>query len=333
MDKFFDNIWALRAIAFILAILLFFYVKAELTDKTETTTSNNHVDIITDVPLEAYYDSDNFIVTGLPETVDVTIEGPMQLVLQTKFKKDFKVFVDLNSLLIGEHRVTIQHENFSDKLKVTINPQVVDVVIEEKVTKEFKVDPEINNQLFADGFVLKSMKAEPSKVTVTGAKSVIENISYVKATVSAEKGINESFTQEANVKVLDNNLNKLDVMINPDKVNVTVEVNEYSKTVPIVLKQTGSPPAGVTINQLETDTKSVEVFGPKSVVDSIKSLEVDFDVSQVERSGNYDVNLKVPKGATKLGTEKITVRANVTKTNQTESSVDETTNEEQNSHE
>lgn len=334
MDKFFDNIWVLRATAFVLAILLFFYVKAELNGGKETTTANQHVDIITDVPLEAYYDSENLIVTGLPETVDVTIEGPMQLVMQTKFKKDFKVFVDLRSLLIGKHRVTIQHENFSDKLKVTINPEVVDVVIEEKVSQEFKVDPEINSRLFAEGYVLKSMAAEPSKVLVTGAKSVIENISYVKATVSAPKGIKESFTQEANVKVLDSNLNKLDVFIQPQTVNVTVEVEEYSKNIPIILERKGSPPPGVVINKLETDAQSVEVFGPKSVIDSFKSLVVEFDVSKVDRSGNFEVNLKLPKGATKLGTNKITVHADVTKTPaQSDSSVDERTEEGQNSDE
>ena len=329
MDKFFDNIWVLRATAFILALLLFFYVKAELTGGKEPT-SNNQVDIITDVPLEAYYDSENLIVTGLPETVDVTIEGPMQLVLQTKFKKDFKVFVDLSDLLIGKHRVTIQHENFNPKLNVTIDPEAVDVVIEEKVTQEFKVDPEINSQLIAEGYMLKSMTVEPSKVVVTGAKSAIERINYVKATVSASNGIEESFTQEANVKVLDGNLNKLDVYIEPQTVNVTVEVEEYSKSVPVTLKQTGSPPPGVVIRQLETDTKSVQVFGPKSIVDSIKTLEAEFDLSQVDHSGNYEVNLKLPKGATRLGTDKISVRANITRTSQSETSVDETTNEEQN---
>ena len=67
--------------------------------------ATNEVDIITQVPLEVYYDTENLIVTGLPKTVDVTIEGPRQIVLKAKLTKDFKVFVDLNALLIGEHRV------------------------------------------------------------------------------------------------------------------------------------------------------------------------------------------------------------------------------------
>lgn len=327
MDKFFDNIWVLRITAFILALLLFFYVKAELTDK-KSTTSNNSVDIITDVPLEVYYDSENLIVSGLPETVDVTIEGPMQLVVQTKLKKDFKVFVDLNSLLIGKHRVTIQHENFPDKLNVTIEPKAVDIVIEEKVTQKFKVEPEINRRLISEGYILKSMVAEPNEVIVSGAKSVIENISYVKATVSAQEGIKESFTQDANVKVLDSNLNKLPVFIEPETVNVNVELAEYSRSVPVTIKQKGTPPNGVVIQKLETDTKSVELFGPKSVIDSIESLVVEFDVTKLESSGDYKVNLSLPTGATKLGTETIAIRVNVTNT-ETESITEESTNEDE----
>ncbi len=123
MDKLFDSPWVLRITALVLAILIFFYVKSLLSEGF-TPTTNNHVDVLTDVPLEAYYDSDNLIVSGLPETVDVTIEGPMQIVLNTKLKKDFKLFVDLNSLLIGEHRVKIQSEAFSDKLTVKINPDI-----------------------------------------------------------------------------------------------------------------------------------------------------------------------------------------------------------------
>lgn len=142
MDKLFDSHWALRVVALILAILLFFYAKAQL-DSGQSTGINPEMDIITDVPLEAYYDSENLIVSGLPETVDVKIEGPRQLVLEAKLRKDFKVFVDLNSLLIGEHTVTIQHENLSEKLDVTIDPKVVDIVIEEKVTKEVSVDPNL----------------------------------------------------------------------------------------------------------------------------------------------------------------------------------------------
>lgn len=313
MDRIFDNIWILRITAFILAVLLFFYVKASFTDDRRETSPNSQVDILTDVPLEVYYDSENLIVSGLPETVDVTIEGPVAIVVQTKLKKDYKVFVDLNSLLIGQHRVTIQTENFSDKLDVTVEPKTVDIVIEEKVTQQFKVEPEINNRLFAEGYILQSMTVEPSSVIVTGAKSVIESISYVKATVSTSEGINESFTREAAVKVLDSNLNKLDVIVEPQTVKVSVEVVEYSKSIPIKMKRTGRLPNGVSINRLDINLDSVKVYGPKSIIDSLEELIVEIDLSKVEASGEFEVNLNLPKGATRLGTEKVIVTADVTR--------------------
>ena len=271
------------------------------------------MDIITDVPLEVYYDKENLIVSGIPETVDVTIEGPMQIVLKTKLAKDFKVFVDLNSLLIGEHRVTIQHENFSDKLDVTIDPKVLDIIIEEKVTEEVKVEPEFNSSLIADGYELVGMAADPTSVFVTGAKSIIESISYVKATVNSEEGITESFRKQANVKVLDNSLNKLDVTIEPESVEVGVDIRQYSRKVPISIKQTGTTKDGVTVNSLTTQTKSVEVFGPKSMIDPLTRLEVEFDISEIQESGEYEIDIPLPNGATKLAKNTIKVQANVTK--------------------
>ncbi len=312
MDKLFDSYWALRVTALILALLLFFYAKAQLDDG-QTSGASSQMDIITDVPLEVYYDTENLIVSGLPETVDVTIEGPMQIVLKTKLAKDFKVFVDLNSLLIGEHRVTIQHENFSPKLDVSIDPKTIDIVIEEKVTEEVKVEPEINNSLIAEGYELTGMTAEPGSVFVTGAKSVIDSISYVKATVNSEEGITESFKKDANVKVLDSSLNKLDVTIEPEVVNVNVEVRQYSRKVPLTIRQTGKPMEGVTINSVTSQTKVIEIFGPKSIIDPITRLEVEFDISEIQESGAYEIKIPLPNGVTKLSKNTIEVQANVTK--------------------
>ncbi|HWK22698.1 MAG TPA: CdaR family protein [Ureibacillus sp.] len=313
MDKLFDSPWALRVTALILALLLFFYVKAQLDDNTKSAEASSQMAIITDVPLEVYYDTENLIVTGLPKTVDVTIEGPMQIVLKTKLTKDFKVFVDLNTLLIGEHRVTIQTENLSPKLDVSIDPKVVDIEIEEKVTEEVKVEPEFNKGLIAEGYELTGITAEPSTVFVTGPKSVIENIGYVKATIDNAKGITESFSKEANIRVLDNSLNKLDVIIEPEFVNVNVGVKPYSRKVPITIRQTGTPVDGVTINSITSQTKVVEVFGPKSIIDPITRLEVEFDLSEIAESGTYKVNIPLPNGATRLSKKTLEVQANITK--------------------
>src|SRR6185437_8895050 len=134
-------------------------------------------DVIRDVPVDVFYDNENLVVTGVPETVNLRIEGPANLVQTTKLLKDFNLRVDLSSLPMGQHSVQIQHENISGKLQVQIDPATVNVVIEEKITKSFKVDPEINERLLAEDFNVVKKEVIPATIEVTGAKSVIESIS------------------------------------------------------------------------------------------------------------------------------------------------------------
>lgn len=318
MDKIFESYWALRITALILALALFFYAKAEM-DTNRDTTASTQTDIIYNVPLEVYYDDTNLIVTGLPETVNVMISGPQKIVLQTKTLKDFKVFVNLNSLMIGEHHVTIQHEGFSDKLDVSIEPKSVNVDIEERVTKEFRVDPEMNSRLIAEEYILDKMTATPATVMVTGAKSVIENISYVKATVTGEQGIKDSFEQEASVKVLNADLNRLDVVIQPEKVKVKVGIKEYSRELPITIKQTGNFKDGISLENISVKPSSLSVYGKKAMIDELRELVVEFDVSDLEESGSYEAKVIVPDGVT-VKANTITIHANVRKNPVEESS-------------
>ena len=310
MDKLFDSPWMLRLTALFLAAALFLYIQTE-DNRAADSGSSNETDVITNVPLEVYYDSDSLFVTGLPETVDVKISGPKAIVLTTKLEKDYKLFVDLNSLLIGEHSVTIQQENFSEKLNVSIEPKIVNVTIEEKITEQFRIEPEMNKSLVAEDFIVNRMSAEPTKVAITGAKSVIDNISFVKATITGEKGLKESFEQDATVKVLDRDLNKLDVRVNPDKVKVKVEINEYSREVPITLKEIGESVEGLTIEKLSSEPSRITVYGPKAAVDALEEVIVEVSREKITESGSYDFSIPLPTGATKLSQDKLTVYAEV----------------------
>jgi YbbR domain-containing protein len=329
MDKLFDSPWMLRLTALFLAGALFFYIQADL-NKESDKPSSTETDVITNVPLEVYYDDNNLFVSGVPETVDVKISGPPAIVLKAKLEKDFKVFVDLNSLLIGKHSVTIQSENFSEKLNVSIEPRTINVEIEEKITEEFRVEPEMNNSLVAEDYIIKSTIATPSRVTITGAKSVIDNISYVKATITGDKGIKESFEQAATVKVLDRDLNKLDVSVNPDKVKVKVEINEYSREVPITIKEVGTAPEGVTIEHLSVEPAKITVYGPKASIETLENVAVKVDLANITESGSYEVEIALPTGAVKLSQNNIIIHADAysepIETEDTSSEVESDTN-------
>ncbi|WP_144513232.1 YbbR-like domain-containing protein [Bacillus sp. FJAT-22090] len=311
MDKMMDNPWFLRIISLALAILLFVSVKSEIENNNMNTTGTS-VDVLRDIPVEVYYDDENSVVTGVPKTVNVSIEGPSTIVQSAKVMKDFKVFVDLREVTFGEHKVAISTENFSNKLKVRVDPVYVDVVIEELVSQEFDVDLDMNESLLADNYVVKSYDVEPKKVIITGAKSIINSIGYVKATIERNQGINKSFEQEASVRVLDSDLNKLDVVVEPKAVQVKVKVEEYSKEVPVALVQKGTPKEGVTINKLSTDVEKIKLYGPRTVLEKIDQFQVDVDVNKIEVPGNFDLKLVAPEGVSRLSLEKIKITADVT---------------------
>ncbi|MGR6899520.1 CdaR family protein [Rummeliibacillus sp. BSL5] len=307
MDKLFESPWFLRIMALLLSLLIFFTVKSETsTDNYTTTTSDRQAEVIKDVPVEVLYDSENLIVSDVPKTVDVSIKGPLAVVLQTKAFKDYHVYLDLSKETIGEHKVKFKSKGFSDKLNVQIEPSTINVSIEEKVTKTFKIDPDFNESRLSPNYFIKTMTANPSEVTVTGAKSVIDNIAYIKAMLSSDGNINESFTKDAPVKVLDRDMNKLDVSVTPATVSVKVDIGEYSKEVPLSLNIKGSP-KGKKVKSIKAEETMITLFGSKNDLEKIQSLPVDVDVTKLKKSGDISVNLDKPNGVTKLSFNQLRV--------------------------
>lgn len=308
MDKLIDSPWFVRITALALTLLIFFTVKSETsTDNNTTTTSDRQSEIIHDVPVKVLYDNENLIVSGVPQTVDVSIEGPYALVLSKKAIKDYQVYLDLSKATIGKHKVKFKYKGFSDKLKVRIEPEAVNVSIEEKVTRTFKVEPDFNESQLASNYFVKSMYANPNEVTVTGAKSVVDSIVYVKAMLSGQFSATQSFTKEAEVKVLDRDMNKLDVTVKPATVPVKVDIGEYNKEVPISLNVKDSPKNGSKVKSLNTDINYITLFGSKKDLEKINTFPVDVDVTKLKKSGNVIVDLPKPTGVTKLSVNQLKV--------------------------
>ncbi|PIC70382.1 hypothetical protein CSV77_07775 [Sporosarcina sp. P16b] len=309
MDKFMDSPWFLRLTALFLAIMLFFSVKAE--NQSSRNTIGDVFDLMQDVPVEVYYDTENLVVTGVPDVVNMTIEGPAQIVQTTKLLKDFTLKLDLQNLTLGEHSVRIQAENLSDKLDVRLDPATVTINIEEKVTQSFRVDPEMNTRLLAEGYEVKSMGVRPSSINVTGAKSVVDAISFVKVSITNDGSLDKPFEQKSRVRVLDRDLNKLSLALDPEEVTVKVDIQEYSREVPLKLQQKGQSPSGITIESAAPDVQFIRIYGPKSIVDAIKEIPVELDIDKIVKSGKVEVDVKSPEGITKVTPAKLKIQVKV----------------------
>lgn len=314
MDKFTNSAWFMRIVAFALAALLFISVNFEMeSDKKSlglSTAPENGTETIENVPVEVYYDRENLVVSGVPETVDVTLKGAKSLLINAKSQRDFKVYVDLSDpeISMGDRSVTFKISDLNEKLVATIDPEYAEVNVQERMTKEFKVEAEYNSSLLEEGYTAGQPTVNPEIVKITGAKDVIEQISYVKANLEIRKGLNETVNGQATVKALDRDLNKLDVTIEPASVAVSLKVSIPSKKVSIEPKQTGKVKAGVRIKSISVDPKEVTLYGQETTLDKINSLYLPVNISKVDGDTEMELDLIKPESVQKMSLSKATVK-------------------------
>ncbi|MBC1801162.1 CdaR family protein [Listeria booriae] len=321
MDRILSNKWSVRIISLIFAAVLFTYITSSSDKTLSMGESGTYVDVINNVPVEVYYDKDKMTVSGAPDTVDVTVTGSKGLVQLAKSQSNLVAYIDLKKAKAGTQNAKIQIKGLSDRLKATINPATAKVTIAEKVTKKYTVDVELNKSVIADGYQAGTAKVKPKKVSITGSQEVLDQIAYVKATISDEKDQKSDFDTTATVSAFDANLNKLDVEIDPGQVDVSVPVSKIGKTVPLRFQQSGNPAdKTVTISSLTSEDTKVTVIAPESVTDSIEQITIPIDVTQITGDKTVEVKVPVPTGATSVNPTSVKVNIKTTKKQNDQSS-------------
>ncbi|WP_106495411.1 CdaR family protein [Lentibacillus sp. Marseille-P4043] len=298
MDNWFKSKWFVRAVSLAFAVLLFVFVNVEINDSENENRffgTSKEMQTIENVPVDIRID-ENFVVSGVPEHVRVSLEGAKSILTPAIKQRNFDIFVDLRGLDEGEHKVEIKYANISDDLKVYIEPKTVDVVIEERSSKEFNVNVDFINNL-PEGYELGKTEVNPKTVKITSSKSVIDQIAIVKVFVDIG-GQKESIdNREVPINVYDSQGNELNVTLNPENVEVSAEVNNPSKTVPVSVATTGKLPDGYSLTSISPETKEVKVYGTSSVLEGIeKATTEEIDLSEITEPGTIDVDFALPDG-------------------------------------
>src|SRR5699024_4834521 len=107
MDNLFRSKWFVLAISLAFAILLFVFVNVEINDKNAENRffgTSDDTETVENVPVDIRIDK-NFVVSGVPENVTVSLEGPKSIIAPVAKQRNFDVFVDLQGLGEGEHQV------------------------------------------------------------------------------------------------------------------------------------------------------------------------------------------------------------------------------------
>lgn len=294
MKRIINSNYFYAFIALCCSLWLFFYVSTPGVGSTRNSNQSNTSTVTKKatltVPLQLQADVEKYYITGYPQNVKVTIEGPAALVTATKNTQNFNLYLNLKDLSIGQHRVQIKESGLNSELTYSIKPKYVTVNIQRRETKRFDVEVDYNKESLATGYEAGKTEVSPDTVTVTGAASEIEKINKVVVKPILPKGIKSTFDQEVLVQALDKNGKTVNVTLDPQTVHVKIPITIQSKQVSINLKQKGN--SDNTNFSLESDVKNIRIFGTQAQIDAINdSVDIPVDVSDVTGNTKKSIDL------------------------------------------
>lgn len=318
MKKFFDRLWFYKIVALFLAILLAIYVnynqqgfvpegQRNATVKTATKKENLKV------PLQVSVDTDKYYVTGYPDKVSLSLSGSTALVTSTVNTQNFRAFIDLSRLKPGKHTVPVKINGLSNQLSYSLNPKKITVNIQKRKSKSFPVQIEYNKDAVPSPYKIGIAKSDPSVVTVTGAKSEVNQIDKIVARVVIPKDEIKTYMREVILVAEDKAGRQLNVVIDPATTNVTIPISLPKKTVKLNLTSHGGSQNKVF--SVSSDIESVKIYGKSDTLKKLDELSVDVDLSHVTSDTEKNVALKLPKGIYQANPAEIPVKIKVSDSN------------------
>ncbi|EKU45709.1 CdaR family protein [Staphylococcus massiliensis] len=307
-----DSKWGLRFVSLILAVFFFISVNNVFGNMFNTDElSNDSAHTISNVPTEVQYNNKSYYVSGVPKKVDVVVTGPQSQILQAEKTQDFKVVADLTEVKPGKKRVEFQVKGLSKDINAKVKPKAANVSIEKRVSKTMKVEPDVSSNHINPNYQISHQEVNPKSVKVTGGEHQIDKIAYLKANFKESPNVSDNTTDIGEVSAFDRNLNKLDVIIEPKDVKLSVEVEPYSKKIKLEPELTGKPKDNKEIKDVDLDEEEVEVFGDRNKLQSLESIKAEVDVSDIGKDDTKKVKLKLPDGVKKATPEEVFAKVKV----------------------
>ncbi|WP_353990011.1 CdaR family protein [Pediococcus argentinicus] len=238
MRKFFTRNWMYRLLALIFAVLLFAYVKTDKGASTRVSGIASHQDTsilmsertaTMTMPVDLDINNSDYIVSGYPAEVKVKLTGPSALVTTTVNTQNFKVYLPLQGLSTGDHRVAFKAQGLNKDISYQITPDKTDVTIAHRKTETFAIQPRFDKSMVAKGYVIGTPKLGSTTVKVTGSVADVSKISQVVADISVPKGTKADLNSQVLLQALDANGNIVNVILSPQTVNVTLPISKEKK--------------------------------------------------------------------------------------------------------
>lgn len=296
-------------ISLVLSIFLFIMV-----DNKSITLVDSYAEVLHNQKVEAIYNTETYVVEGLPETVDVTLIGRKNDMYLAKQSSKGTVTVDISNLKEGTHKVSLNYESNVNTINYKLDPSTVNITIYEKVssTKTITIDT-INKESLDAKLSVSKVSVDKNDVIIKGAEHTIKQVANVRALVDINKLVDPEVgvVELENVPLIayDTNGKVVEVEMVPNKVTAIINIDSPHKEVPIKVIPEGEVQFGKAISAITSSVTKVTIYGSNDVISKIEYLPITVDVSNLSTNKEYTVSITAPEGIRDLSVKntKITV--------------------------
>jgi len=303
-DKF--ERWLVKKNTLIFISLLISIVAFFAIDNKSLSLVDSYAEVLYDQKVDAIYNTETYVVEGLPETVDVTLIGrKIDMYLAKQLSKGY-VTVDISNLKEGNNqKVTLNYESNIDSVDYRIDPSTVNINIYAKVstTKTATIDT-INQESLDTKLSIAGVSIDKNEIIIKGAEHTIKEVANVRALVDIKKLVDP----EAGVMTLedvpliayDTNGKVVDVEMVPSKVVATINIESPHKEVPIKVIPKGEVQFGKAISSISSSETKVTIYGNQNIINTIEYFPIEVDVSNLSTNKEFNVALVSPEGIREL---------------------------------
>ena len=312
IEKFINKKQTLIVLSLIFAFAVFV-----LVDQNSNTILNKSAEVLYNQPVTAEYNEEAYVIEGLPETVDITLIGrTSDLYLARQYTSSLSVSVDLRGLTPGSHKVKLNYTQGLKALKsidYKIDPSSANIVVYEKVSETRELDYDILHKDKLDNtLILDSVDLSRNDVIIKGASYKLKQVATVKALVDIDDINNPkvgTFTlKEIPLIAYDSDGKPVDVEIVPNSIDAQIKITSPSKEVALQIIPKGDLAFGKSIKEFTPSISKVTIYGDESVINSIESIPVEIDVTNLSSSKTFNVNIDKPSGVRSISSKTVSIK-------------------------
>jgi len=183
----------IKIASFVFALFLWFLV-----------SSSEYITTTVYAPIDIDHLKDGYIALTNEQVINLVLKGS-SLVLKGIDSNNVKVEIDVSSFQPGKNIYVIKERDINVPPGVEIlnyQPKEVTVFIDRMVKKELKIIP-ITIGKIKSGLYLKSISLTPEIAEVSGALSVLNNLSYLETVPINLSDVSEDTTIDVPIKLVE----------------------------------------------------------------------------------------------------------------------------------